>query len=408
MSKHRSFHSLVATQFLTVFNDNLFKQSVLLIAVSHAAVFPEMQSWTQALFSAPFFIFAAFAGELADRHSKRNIIIACKYIEALIMLVAAVCFYLQSNTALLIVVALMGTQSAFLGPAKYGAIRDYRNGDKLAHANGVFQAFVLFGILLGTGSAGHLASDNLWLLGIAMAVVAVLGGRVAAKMRHVEPHSVTNDRPSKINPLSKLVNGFNYAKQFSGLRSALVGHAAFWLCGSWMLLAWNEFLIVREDGTSIVALSKGAWSLGLASLSVFMGLGAYICGRLLKQQLHKTVPLIGGLGMAVGLSCCGLYGDSELSIWLSLSLASFFSGFYLIPLRCFVQHTSPANYLGSLLGLSQMLDFGFILVASLIRPLLLELEVDANLLLICAAAVMVVSCLGLSKGLPQRLNLSRV
>ena len=117
---------------------------MLLIAVGLAATFPEMQSWAQALFSAPFLVFAVFAGDLADRYSKRKLIIICKYVEAAIMLLAALSFYLQSTTALLITVALMGTQSAFLGPAKYGAIRDYRDGKHLTHANGVFQTSVRF------------------------------------------------------------------------------------------------------------------------------------------------------------------------------------------------------------------------------------------------------------------------
>ena len=405
MSNSRSFKHLVATQFLTVFNDNLFKQSVLLIAVGLAATFPEMQSWAQALFSAPFLVFAVFAGDLADRYSKRKLIIICKYVEAAIMLLAALSFYLQSTTALLITVALMGTQSAFLGPAKYGAIRDYRDGKHLTHANGVFQTSVLFGILLGTGCAGHLADHYLWLLGVLMAAMAIVGAKMAAEMGLVAAHSQPSSRPLRINPIAKLIDGLRFAKQYRGLCSAMMGHAVFWLCGSWILLAWNEFLIPDAEGISVVEMSKGMWSVGLASLSVFMGLGAYICGRSIKNEINKRVPLWGGAGIAVGLCCCGLFGHSPLSIWLSLSLASFASGFYLIPLRSLVQFIAPPYALGSMLGLSQMLDFGFILITALIRPWLLDINVDANGLLLVASVVMSCACVMLKISLPPTTKL---
>ncbi len=407
MDNVRSFKHLVTTQFLTVFNDNLFKQSVLLIAVGLASTFPAMQSWAQALFSAPFFFFAAFAGDLADRYSKRKIIILCKYIEAAIMLLAALSFFLQSNTALLITVALMGTQSAFLGPAKYGAIRDYRDGEKLTNANGIFQSSVLFGILLGTGCAGHLSDSLLWLLGVLMAVIAIGGAKMATKMDSVAVHSQAKTKRLRINPVLKLVSGLRYAKQYRGLCSAMIGHAVFWLCGSWILLAWNEFLIPLDDGSRIVEVSKGMWSIGLASLSIFMGLGAFICGRSIQKNIFKRVPLIGGAGMAVGLYCCAVFGHSPLSIWLSLAVASFFSGFYLIPLRSLVQFITPPHAIGSMLGLNQMLDFGFILATALLRPWLLIKGVGANDLLLITAVLMACSCLMLKVCLPTKTSLSQ-
>ncbi|MBC8371386.1 MAG: MFS transporter [Planctomycetes bacterium] len=406
MINRSDFKNLVATQFLTVFNDNLFKQSVLLIAVSHAASFPEMQSWAQALFSAPFFLFAAFAGDLADRFSKRNLIVICKHIEAAIMLMAAIAFYWQSNFALLTTVALMGTQSAFLGPAKYGAIREYCSTSQLANANGIFQTSVLLAILLGTGSAGHIPSNWQWLLGIIMAATSLFGARVAMKMSVVDISA--RDQLSSsfhFNPFKKLLSGLRFAKRFKGLVPAIIGHSIFWLCGSWMLLAWNEFLVPTASAPARVELSAGIWSLGLASLSIFMGIGALISGHLCTGCIKRSTPVFGGVGMAIGLTCAGLFGQSPLSIWASLALASFFSGFYLIPLRSLVQFLSPTDSLGSTLGLNQMLDFGLILIASVIRPWLMTHSIDANSLLIIGAAVMLMSCTALSLWLPPKTKL---
>src|SRR5688500_17289277 len=80
--RDRSFWGMVATQFLGAFNDNLFKQLMLLLAipVGAAAAAAEDQQWYAMMaFSLPFVLFSGLAGYLSDRYSKRNVIVACKF-----------------------------------------------------------------------------------------------------------------------------------------------------------------------------------------------------------------------------------------------------------------------------------------------------------------------------------------
>src|SRR5689334_9600955 len=69
--RDRSFWGMTATQFLGAFNDNLFKQVVLLlcidIAVQHGT--RDYQPQAQRLFALPFVLFSGFAGYLSDRFS---------------------------------------------------------------------------------------------------------------------------------------------------------------------------------------------------------------------------------------------------------------------------------------------------------------------------------------------------
>src|SRR5213592_2481414 len=71
--RDRSFWGMTATQFLGAFNDNLFKQLMLLLAipVGAAAAQAEDQQWyAMMVFSLPFVLFSGLAGYLSDRYSK--------------------------------------------------------------------------------------------------------------------------------------------------------------------------------------------------------------------------------------------------------------------------------------------------------------------------------------------------
>ncbi len=405
MKHPRSFRRLVATQFLTVFNDNLFKQSVLLLALAEQGLHGNGQAWAQALFSFPFLLFAVLAGDCADRYSKTRVVILCKWAEGLVMLAAAAAFATDNFTFVLVVVFLMGTQSAFLGPAKYGALPELATRKHLPRANGVFQASVLLGILVGTGSAGHLAGDHLWLLGIGMAACAAIGAWIAGGMYPLAP--ANPQKAIHFNPVYRFVRGLTDARQFPGLMPSLIGHSLFWFCGSLMLLAWNELRAVDTSGQALIDVSQGTWSLGLAGLSLFMAVGAVVAGFALQTKIPRWLPVLGAWGMAAGFACAGAIPPGPWALFATVAGASFFSGFYLIPLRSLMQSLAPPSQLGAVLGTSQMLDFLLIFLAALGRPLLLQFGLGPQQLFFFLAGVLVLSGCFLAFALPKVSALTR-
>ena len=75
------------------------------------------------LFILPFFLFSATAGQLADKYDKARLARFAKLLEIVVMSLGALGFYLRSLPVLLVVLFLMGLQSALFGPVKY-AIRN--------------------------------------------------------------------------------------------------------------------------------------------------------------------------------------------------------------------------------------------------------------------------------------------
>ena len=79
----RRFYPIFLSQFLGAFNDNLFKNALIIlvtfqIVLQHASV---MVNIIAGLFILPFFLFSALAGQLADKYDKAKLARILKFTE---------------------------------------------------------------------------------------------------------------------------------------------------------------------------------------------------------------------------------------------------------------------------------------------------------------------------------------
>jgi acyl-[acyl-carrier-protein]-phospholipid O-acyltransferase/long-chain-fatty-acid--[acyl-carrier-protein] ligase len=116
------FESYLWTQFLGAFNDNTFKIVVSLIAVDAATEGSGYLSLVGVIFMVPFFLFSGYAGQLADIHSKRTVLVLTKGFEVAAMVLGLLAFMSGRMEAQLAVLFLMALHSTFFSPAKYGII----------------------------------------------------------------------------------------------------------------------------------------------------------------------------------------------------------------------------------------------------------------------------------------------
>ena len=174
LGRDRSFYGMTVTQFLGAFNDNLFKQLVLLYCLDvKARSGADYQSWAQAIFAIPFVLFSGMAGWLADRNSKRTIVVLAKVAEIVIMAMGMFVFLYGSDVPketlmmLFVVLACMSLQSAFFGPPKYGILPELFRDSDLSAANGIFQMTTFVAIIMGGAIGGigkEYLGDQLWMM----------------------------------------------------------------------------------------------------------------------------------------------------------------------------------------------------------------------------------------------------
>ncbi|NQT92116.1 MAG: MFS transporter, partial [Lentisphaerae bacterium] len=167
----RSFTWLNVTQFMGAFNDNAFRWLVFLFLVAFLGdeAKESVMATTGLLFVLPFLLFSHACGLLADRLSKRSVLVAAKVLEILVMVLGCLALWSRSVPGVYAVMFLMSAQSALFGPAKYGILPELVGSARLSKANGVIVGVTYLAIIAGTFATPFLLdgvlSENYVLVG---------------------------------------------------------------------------------------------------------------------------------------------------------------------------------------------------------------------------------------------------
>jgi predicted MFS family arabinose efflux permease len=376
----KSFWAMTTTQFLGAFNDNLYKQLMLLLALpvalasgvegAESSSQTDMQGWAGLVFALPFVLFSGFAGFLSDRYSKTPIIVLCKFAEILVMLMglAAFWFYgLFGQPGTWLVLFLMGTQSAFFGPSKYGVLPELFRYQDLARANALILMSTFLAIILGIVAAGFLkeflggeSADQLWKglpICILIAVVGTLTARMIRKTPPANPHMKLSRDCWGVS--SELVSHFRVDRP---LLAAILVSSVFWLVSGLAVPTVNrlgmEQLAVGETRTSILTACVG---LGIM-------LGSPLASAICRSRLGNSAVNIGLSGIVVSLFLLGLWkGQSQvLGYWGSLVCLILLGGsaaIFSIPVMFLLQSRPPDHLKGRLIATMNQANFMGILLA---------------------------------------------
>jgi len=295
----RRFVPFFATQFLSAFNDNVFKNAlVLFIASTSASAFGLRTSQTIFLchgaFVLPFFLFSATAGQIADRYDKALVVRAVKVAEVGIMGVAALGFATGNLPVLLASLAAMGVHSAFLGPVKYGIVPELVEPSSIVVANAWVEMGTFLAILAGTVLAGVMVAEGH--LGAVSALVVILAGLGALaslgvpRLRPASPTIVVQwdlVRPTK-DVLARVA-----ARR--PILNAVLAISWFWFVGTCFLSLFPIY--ARETLGS----SEGVVTLMLATFCVGIALGSLLTERISGPNLELALVPIGALAMTIAM-----------------------------------------------------------------------------------------------------------
>ena len=160
----KGFISLIAVSFFGAANDNILKQILTLMVVGGGLWANRLGAGTQGIISLvltiPFIILSGYAGQIADKFSKQQVILWVKIAEIPIVLIALLGLLLGSFWLSLFALLLLAVQSSFYGPAKFGVIPEVVDSHRLSQANGLINAISNVAVILGSMAAGPLADTR--------------------------------------------------------------------------------------------------------------------------------------------------------------------------------------------------------------------------------------------------------
>ena len=371
LARDVSFWGMTVTQFLGAFNDNLYKQVVLLLCVDFAAregrATDVYQPIALGLFAAAFVLLSSFAGFLADKYSKQRIVVLCKVAEVVIVSLAFGALSTQKLVPLLVVLVLMGTHSAFFGPAKFGILPELVRDKDLPQANGIFLMTTFIGIILGVAGAGVLkewldAGHLGWLM-VVFGGVAGLGLATSLLVRTVpaaEPHL-------KFTWSALLLNGETARMLWRDreLLRALGFSCTFWFIAGSVMTAINDY------GKRQLQIGDKQTSLMVAGISLGIAVGSLLAGGVLNRRLGFRVVTWGLWGLVLTLSLVAATGWSPLAadaqkwvagVWLMLAGVS--AGLFAVPIQAFLQSRPPQDQKGRVIGATNLANWIAILLAA--------------------------------------------
>ena len=380
--RQRRFAPFFLTQFLGAFNDNLFKNALVVLLTFKAAgwtrLAPELLANLAAgLFILPFFLFSATAGQLADKYDKAALTRWVKVLEMLIMGVAIVGFIVHSLPLLLLALFLLGTHSTLFGPVKYAILPQHLQADELIGGNALVEAATFMAILLGTLVGGLLAASDLpaWWIALGGLLVAAAGylSSCAIPLAPADDASLLISR----NPLAETWRNIAFARRQGSVFVAILAISWFWLYGALFLAQFP--LYARK----VLGGSEATVTLLLAVFSAGIGIGSLCCERLSGKRLELGLVPLGALGLSLFALDLWLASPTALAghdphalrallslpvMWrvlADLTLLGVFGGFFIVPLYTLIQLRSDVAHRARLIAANNIFNALFMVLGAL-------------------------------------------
>lgn len=378
----RRFSFFFWTQFFGAFNDNLFKNALIIFfTLSPPRDLPLSRDLlvnvASGMLVLPFFLFSATAGQLAEKMEKSRLIRATKLLEIVLMIAAAVAFYLGSGLLLLAILFLMGAQSALFGPVKFAVLPALLEEEELVGGNGLIEMGTYVAILGGMMVGGTLIALPDWgKAAVSFAVVLVaVAGYLASRGVPSVPSAVPELRIGWNFP-AETVRVIAFTHERRAVFLSVLGNSWFWFFGALFLAQLPGFVEDVIHGTpAVVTLLLVVFSLGV-------GVGSLLCERLSGRRVELGLVPFGSIGMT--LFALDLFFStqwhtrslvelgpldvlSEPASWrwlLDLAMIGVFGGFYSVPLNAIIQHRSDPEKRSRIIAGNNILNALFMVAAA--------------------------------------------
>ena len=409
----RRFLPLFTTQMLGAFNDNLFKNAMVLFVVYEVYNDETAETWfsaiTTGIFILPFFLLSALSGQLADARDKARIIRIVKFCEILIMVVGAAGLAMAwrgiaVNTVaiplMLLALFAMGVHSTFFGPIKYAILPQHLERDEVLGGTGLVEAGTYIAILGGTLLAG--------IISVQAAAVAVLliAGIGYASGRQVPPAPALEEgHRIDLNIFRSSVRLIGATLHIPRLYLAIVSISFFWTIGAVLFIQFPPLV------KNVLTAAPPVASLFLAIFSVGVAIGSVAVNRLLKGEVSArySTPAVLMMGLFVVTffiiarnwtgTTDGTLDDiadffAHDGAWLllgSLLGIAIAGGMFVVPLYAFLTTTVPKAQAARTVAANNIVNSGAMVVGSVLAGGLTWAGVGTADQLLLAAAMCLIS-----------------
>lgn len=365
-----SFRYLNIAQFIGAMNDNIFKLllAFCFIQLEGAASSNRILSIAGAVYVLPFILMSTTAGIIADRYSKRTIIVATRIAELLVLLFGMVAFALQSQFLAFTALFLLATHSAIFGPCKYGIVPEIIPKESISKANGILTSFSYVAIIVGTFLAAFLAdiTNRHFIVALIFCCIFSFISILASFRIQKTPPAGSH---KKVTPwlLTEVIENLRIIRNEPSLLSAVLGSSFFLFVGSYVQLNMIPFAMKVLNLSDV----QGGYMFLLTAFGI--GIGSLLAGKLSGKSVEFGLVPLGGISMAI--CCIGLdyYSDSLSTVLTLVFLIGFFGGIYLVPLDSYIQVASPKTHRGQIVATGNVLGFGGVLMSALAMYILSEI-----------------------------------
>ncbi len=417
--RQKRFAPFFLTQLLGAFNDNVYKNALVAL-IAFAAVRSStlddglLITLSAGLFILPFFLFSALCGQIADKYEKSQLIRRAKLAEIAIMSCGIVAFYLNSVPMLIGVLFLMGTQSAFFGPVKYGILPQHLSNAELTGGNGLVELGTFLAILLGTIAGTQLIAkaDEGSILPVAVVLLVVaVAGYIASRFIPLSP---AND-PSlqvKFNPLTETFKLVRETAKNRIIFQSILAISWFWFMGATYLA---QFPVYARD---VLGGSVDVYTILLGSFSVGIAIGSVLCERLSHGRVEIGLVPFGAMGITVfGLdlvfatpsSAMGsalsigafVVAEGAWRVLLDIFMIGLFGGLYIVPLYALIQQKSAPERLSRAIACNNIMNALMMVLSAVVVVALLAIGATITQIFLAMALMNAVVALYIFRQVPE-------
>ena len=419
--KNRRFLPLLLVQFLGAFNDNFFKNALIILItyqlVTQSLLLQQLSVTIAAgLFILPFFLFSALSGQLADKLSRKHLTIIIKAFECFFMLLAALGFYFHTVSLLMFVLFLMGTHSSFFGPIKYAILPDLLEKKELIAGNALIEASTFIAILLGTLLGGLLVANHADIRLISSIMLFIAGLGLLASFYVPATTKANPDLKLNLHFIQASLKIIQQVKTEKKVFLAILAISWFWLIGATFLTQFPSFAKnILHTNANIITIFLVIFTIGVAC-------GSLICNRLLKHQISmRWIPIslwlmsifmielyfasrhpIDTTKNLISFSAF-FYSITHWRICLDLLGLSISGGIYIVPLYTLIQTDTATEHRARTIAANNIINSLFIVIASLIIVFLLKIDLTVIQIFVLLGVINVGVAIYATRLIPQGL-----